>query len=136
MLRKTIRLLRPRSLTRVFGAFALFALVPFSAELDFNNAFAGCLSGSIGGFGFSASLGGGGGCGGAGIGGALCTVVSWITEEGIGQAVASLAVIFLGIQAFFGKVNWGTAIMFAAGIFAIFGAQDIVSAIAPNAMGC
>ncbi|PIR32842.1 MAG: hypothetical protein COV36_03430 [Alphaproteobacteria bacterium CG11_big_fil_rev_8_21_14_0_20_44_7] len=71
-------------------------------------------------------IGGGGEAGG--IAAALCEIAGWFTG-GVGQAVASLAVIFLGIAAFFGKVTWGLAIMFAAGIFAIFGSSDIVYAI-------
>jgi type IV secretory pathway VirB2 component (pilin) len=69
------------------------------------------------------------GAGGGGIAYSLCKIVYWFTEDGIGKAIASLAVIFLGIQAFFGKVQWGTALMFVAGIFAIFGSQEIVDAV-------
>ncbi len=76
----------------------------------------------------SGLLGTGGG-GGGNIAGALCEIVYWFTEDGIGSAIASLAVIFLGIGAFFGKVTWGTAVLFATGIVAIFGSQQIVSAI-------
>ena len=77
------------------------------------------------------------GVGGGGIGESLCTIVSWFTVGGVGSAVASLAVIFLGIGAFFGKVTWGMALMFATGIFAIFGSSEIVSAITNGAgTGC
>ena len=58
----------------------------------------------------------------------LCGVVSWFTGR-TGKAVATMAVIFLGIAAFFGKVTWGLALMFAVGIFAIFGAASIVNAV-------
>lgn len=63
-----------------------------------------------------------------GIAAALCQIVSWF-QGGVGQSIASLAIIFLGISAFFGKVTWGTALLFAAGVFAIFGSSEIVSAI-------
>jgi len=63
-----------------------------------------------------------------GIANALCNIAGWF-QGGVGQAIASLAIIFLGISAFFGKVTWGTALMFACGIFAIFGSADIVKAI-------
>lgn len=63
-----------------------------------------------------------------GLANALCNVAGWF-QGGVGQAIASLAIIFLGISAFFGKVTWGTALLFAAGIFAIFGSADIVQAI-------
>ncbi len=59
----------------------------------------------------------------------LCMVAGWFTS-GTGRAIATIAVIFLGIAAFFGKVTWGLALMFAVGIFAIFGAGEIVNAIA------
>ena len=84
------------------------------------------------------SFGGGGGGGDGGISSALCTIVSWFTDPGgIGSALASLSVVFLGIGAFFGKVTWGTAATFTAGIMAIFGAGDIVSAVTGGmASGC
>ena len=81
------------------------------------------------------SLGSGGGfnfgCGNGAAGGianALCNIAGWF-QGGVGQAIASLAIIFLGISAFFGKVTWGTALLFAVGVFAIFGSADIVKAI-------
>lgn len=76
---------------------------------------------------------GGGGAGG--IAGSLCTIAGWF-QGGVGRAIASLAVIFLGISAFFGKATWGMALMFAAGIFAIFGSGSIISAVVPWGGGC
>ncbi len=64
-----------------------------------------------------------------GIGGAMCNVVKWFNGQ-TGKAIATLAIIVLGIAAFFGKVTWGMALMFAIGIFAIFGAANIVEAVA------
>lgn len=58
----------------------------------------------------------------------LCTVAEWFSG-GTGKAIATVAIIFLGIAAFFGKVTWGLALMFAVGIFAIFGSAEIVAAI-------
>lgn len=58
----------------------------------------------------------------------LCNIAGWFTS-GTGKAIATVAVIFLGIAAFFGKVTWGLALMFALGIFAIFGASSIVEAV-------
>ena len=75
-------------------------------------------------------LGGSAGGGDGGIASSLCTIVQWFTEPGgIGSALGSLSVIFLGIGAFFGKVTWGTAVTFTAGIMAIFGAPGIVSSL-------
>lgn len=64
----------------------------------------------------------------AGIGGMLCGVAGWFQSD-TGKAIATIAIIFLGIAAFFGKVTWGLALMFAVGIFAIFGASGIVDAV-------
>lgn len=78
---------------------------------------------STGGFYFGTGDGAAGG-----IANALCNIAGWF-QGGVGQAIASLAIIFLGISAFFGKVTWGTALLFAVGVFAIFGSADIVKAI-------
>lgn len=59
------------------------------------------------------------------VGAKLCEVVSAITGK-VGRAVATIAVVFLGIGAFFGKVTWGLAVAVSIGIFAIFGAAKIV----------
>ena len=63
-----------------------------------------------------------------GIGDMMCGVVGWFNGK-TGKGIATLAIIVLGIAAFFGKVTWGMALMFAIGIFAIFGAADIVDAV-------
>lgn len=60
------------------------------------------------------------------VGANLCTIVRAITGR-IGRAIATIAVIFLGFGAFFGKVTWGLAVAVAVGIFAIFGAAVIVN---------
>jgi type IV secretory pathway VirB2 component (pilin) len=74
--------------------------------------------------------------GGQEIGDALCEVVSWLSGP-IGAAIASFAVIFLGIGAFFGKVTWGTALLTGVAIFTIFGAGPIVETVGGiNAYGC
>ena len=61
----------------------------------------------------------------------LCAVAEWFSG-GTGKAIATVAIIFLGIAAFFGKVTWGLALMFAVGIFAIFGSADIIAAISED----
>lgn len=58
----------------------------------------------------------------------LCRIAEWFSGD-TGKAIATIAIIFLGIAAFFGKVTWGLALMFAVGVFAIFGAADIVEVI-------
>mgnify|MGYP000745958801 CR=1 FL=1 len=64
----------------------------------------------------------------------LCGLSNWFTGD-TGGAIATVAIIFLGIAAFFGKVTWGLALMFAVGIFAIFGSAEIVSSIS-DGQGC
>ncbi|MCB2081095.1 MAG: TrbC/VirB2 family protein [Rickettsiales bacterium] len=49
------------------------------------------------------------------------------------RAIATIAVIFLGISAFFGKVNWGLAIMVAVGIVTTFAAIHLVDHVATAA---
>ena len=67
------------------------------------------------------------------FGNAICALVGLINGT-TGKAIATIAVIFLGISAFFGKVNWGLAVMVAVGIVAIFAAGSLVDVVA-NAGG-
>ena len=60
------------------------------------------------------------------IGSVLCGVVSWFTGP-IGQGIATLAIIVIGIGALMGKVSWGMAIIVGLGVAVIFGASAIVS---------
>ena len=69
------------------------------------------------------------------VGGMLCTIVQAITGK-IGRAIATIAVVFLGIGAFFGKVTWGLAVAVSIGIFAIFGAATIVNAFGGSGSSC
>ncbi|MCP5361173.1 MAG: TrbC/VirB2 family protein [Hyphomicrobiales bacterium] len=69
------------------------------------------------------------------VGGGLCNVISNLTGN-VGAAIATLAVFILGVGAFFGKVNWGLAVMVAVGIAAIFGAASIVGTVDQSAGGC
>lgn len=119
--------------------FSLVLALVFAMTPEFAHAF---LNGGIsfGGGGVSGGIGfGSGGFGAAGgIAGALCEIAGWFTEPGgVGSAIASIAIVFLGISAFFGKTTWGTALLFATGIFAIFGADQIINAITlGQAGGC
>lgn len=70
-----------------------------------------------------------------GVGNNLCTIVRAITGR-IGRAIATIAVIFLGFGAFFGKVTWGLAVAVAIGIFAIFGAATIVDQFGGTGTSC
>lgn len=59
---------------------------------------------------------------------ALCAVVGWMTG-GTGQAIATLAVIIIGVGALLGKVSWGMAIIVGLGIATIFGAADLAGSL-------
>jgi type IV secretion system protein VirB2 len=63
------------------------------------------------------------------IGSLLCGVVSWFTGT-IGQGIATLAIIIIGIGALMGKVSWGMAIIVGIGVALIFGAPTLVDEIA------
>jgi type IV secretion system protein VirB2 len=64
---------------------------------------------------------------------ALCVVVTTITG-GIGGAIATLAVIIIGIGALMGKVSWGMAIIVVLGIAIVFGAAELVGLL--GGTGC
>lgn len=72
-------------------------------------------------------LGGGDASGGA-LGQVLCNVVAWFTGR-VGQAIATLAILVIGIGALMGKVSWGMAIIVGIGVGVIFGAPSIVHAL-------
>lgn len=58
---------------------------------------------------------------------AICKFINWnMVGGGIVPAVASLAVIMLGIGATLGKVSWGMAFMVSTGIGVMFGSYFIV----------
>lgn len=63
----------------------------------------------------------------------LCAIAKSL-QGTVGKGIATLVIIFLGIGAFFGKVNWGLAVMTAVGIVCIFGAVAIVGTIGDG--GC
>ena len=63
--------------------------------------------------------------GGGTIGDLLCEVAYWFMGS-IGQGIATLAVIVLGIGALMGKVSHGMVLTTLVGIAVIFGAPDIV----------
>lgn len=56
---------------------------------------------------------------------ALCFAILAV-ESNLGRAIATIAVISLGIGALFGKITWMQGIIVATGIGVIFGAIGIV----------
>lgn len=76
-----------------------------------------------------------GGGGGDTIGNVLCNVVDWFTGP-VGQGIATLAIIVIGVGALMGKVSWGMAIIVGIGVAVIFGASSIVSELGTSGSGC
>jgi type IV secretory pathway VirB2 component (pilin) len=56
---------------------------------------------------------------------AVCTILSCFLANGIVLVIATGAILFLGIGAFFGKVSWGAVILTIIAIVAVAGAQEI-----------
>lgn len=61
----------------------------------------------------------------SGLTGVLCNVVNQL-QGGLGKAIATIAIIVLGIGLFLGKLSWPLALITAIGIGMIFGAANIV----------
>ncbi len=66
---------------------------------------------------------------------ALCTVISWFTGS-VGKAIATLAIIIIGVGALMGKVSWGMAIIVGLGVAVIFGAPEIAGLLGANGGDC
>ncbi|MCH9753834.1 MAG: TrbC/VirB2 family protein [Alphaproteobacteria bacterium] len=77
----------------------------------------------------------------SGITQVLCNVVNQL-QGGIGKAIATIAIIVLGVGLFMGKLSWPLAVATAIGIGMIFGAASIVDWVSsgtdndPNAVSC
>lgn len=65
----------------------------------------------------------------ADVGGIACAVYDCVTGNGLFAIIATMAIFFLGIGAFFGKVNWGLVIVITLGIVVIVGAAGIASTL-------
>ena len=65
----------------------------------------------------------------------ICNVVKEITGP-IGQAVSTVAVIFIGIGLFMGKVSWGLALGITTGMGMLFGAENVVGWISGENFAC
>ena len=63
------------------------------------------------------------------VGAVACGVYECVTGNGLFAIIATMAIFFLGIGAFFGKVNWGLVIVITLGIVVIVGAAGIASTL-------
>lgn len=77
----------------------------------------------------------GGGGSGDTIANVLCEVVGWFTGN-VGQGIATLAIIIVGVGALMGKVSWGMAIIVGIGVAVVFGATQIVQDLGGTAGSC
>ena len=59
----------------------------------------------------------------------FCNVVALLNGT-TGKAIATVAVIAVGIGALLGKISWGMALIVAVGVALVFGAATIVDALA------
>jgi type IV secretory pathway VirB2 component (pilin) len=60
------------------------------------------------------------------IGSTLCSLVNKLSGS-IAKAIATMAILAVGIGMFMGKLSWGTAALTAAGVGVIFGAGKLVA---------
>jgi len=58
----------------------------------------------------------------------FCNFLSWI-DGPIGKAIATLAIVIVGIGALMGKISWGMAMIVGIGVALVFGAATIVAAL-------
>ncbi len=58
----------------------------------------------------------------------VCNAVKFVTGP-TGAAIATVAILILGVAAFFGKVTWGLAVLVAIGMAGLFGAAAIAKAV-------
>jgi type IV secretion system protein VirB2 len=65
----------------------------------------------------------------------FCNLVSILTGT-TGKAIATVAIIAVGIGALLGKISWGMALIVALGVALIFGAATIVAALGGSATSC
>lgn len=68
------------------------------------------------------------------IGNTLCNVVEALQGR-VGKGIATIAVVFLGIGLFLGKLSWGLAVAIGLGIGGIFGSSKIVEWMAGDNAG-
>lgn len=62
----------------------------------------------------------------------ICEVVNWFIGP-VGTAIATLAIIIIGVGALMGKVSWGMAIIVGLGVAVIFGAPQIATLLGADA---
>lgn len=69
------------------------------------------------------------------IGAVVCDILTWLTGA-TGRAIATLAIIIIGVGALMGKVSWGMAIIVAVGVAIVFGAPEILNLLGGGTSSC
>ena len=64
----------------------------------------------------------------------MCNVVAFMTGT-TGKAIATIAIIVVGLGALMGKISWGMALIVALGVALVFGAATIVENLGGEAGG-
>ena len=70
------------------------------------------------------------------FGARICALQACFLNNSVILLIATVAVIFLGIAAFFGKVNWGLVIVIGAGIIVIAGGSAIAGLFLGDGSAC
>jgi type IV secretory pathway VirB2 component (pilin) len=70
-----------------------------------------------------------------GLGAKLCYVYACYVNSDLMIIIATMAILFLGIGAFFGKVNWGLVIIVVLGIVVTTGAMAIATKVIGSSGG-
>jgi type IV secretory pathway VirB2 component (pilin) len=125
------------------GVFAMYGKISYQQALIVCSGIAGMFGayGVIGELGFSvqgnASISAVAVCSGTNpVGSAYCSLVNWFNGP-FGKALATIAIIIIGIGALYGKVSWGLAMLAGIGIALIFGGTTIVAALGgPGSADC
>jgi type IV secretion system protein VirB2 len=65
----------------------------------------------------------------------FCNLVIILTGT-TGKAVATVAIIAVGVGALLGKISWGMALIVGIGVALIFGAASIVNALGGSTSQC
>ena len=63
------------------------------------------------------------------LGNKVCAVYNCFISTNLIVAIGAIAIFFLGMGVFFGKVNWGMAILVALGIILISNSMTIASMV-------
>ena len=63
------------------------------------------------------------------VGASVCRIYNCIVNNSLVLVIATVAIFFLGIGAFFGKVNWGLVIVITLGLVVIAGAMEIATMV-------